>query len=73
MNRLKNILILIGIFTAQNAFSGGHHKVRGYVTKKGQFISPHNQTNRDKSKINNWSTRGNVNPYTGKPGKKKLK
>lgn len=50
---------------------GGSHSVRGYTTKNGTYVAPHRQTNPDKSKLNNWSTKGNTNPYTGKPGTKK--
>lgn len=44
------------------------HYVRGYTTKNGTYVAPHQQTNPDSSRLNNWSTRGNVNPYTGKAG-----
>jgi len=50
--------------------SGGSHSVRAHVTRSGKYISSHRATNRDSSRRNNWSTRGNVNPYTGKPGTK---
>ena len=52
--------------------SGGSHSVLAHVTRSGKYVSPHRATNRDSSKRNNWSTRGNVNPYTGKPGTKQL-
>ena len=44
------------------------HSVRGHVTKRGTYVAPHRQSTRDSSKTNNWSTKGNTNPYTGKPG-----
>lgn len=50
---------------------GGSHSVRGHVTKRGTYVPPHRATNPDKIKSNNWSQKGNVNPYTGKRGKKK--
>lgn len=52
------------------AAAGGSHSVRGHTTKKGTYVPPHRQTNPDISKTNNWSSKGNVNPYTGKPGTK---
>jgi hypothetical protein len=51
--------------------SGGSHSVRGYVTKRGTYVKPHRATNPDSTKANNWSHKGNVNPYTGKEGTKK--
>lgn len=46
------------------------HSVRAYTTRKGTYVAAHRATNPDHTKANNWSTRGNVNPYTGKPGTK---
>ena len=46
-------------------------RVKGYVTKKGKYVAPHYRTSPNKTKLNNWSTKGNVNPYTGKKGTKK--
>ena len=51
--------------------SGGSHSVRAHVTRSGKYVSSHRATNRDGSRRNNWSTRGNVNPYTGKAGTKR--
>lgn len=51
--------------------SGGSHAVRGHVTKQGTYVPPHRATNADSTKANNWSQKGNVNPYTGKEGTKK--
>lgn len=44
--------------------------VRGHVTKKGVYVPPHRRTTPDKSINNNWSTKPNRNPYTGKEGSK---
>ena len=44
--------------------------VSGHTTKTGTYVPPHYRTGADSSKLNNWSTRGNVNPYTGKTGTK---
>lgn len=44
------------------------HSVKGYVRKDGTYVAPSHATNPNSSKIDNWSTRGNVNPYSGKMG-----
>lgn len=44
--------------------------VRGYTKKNGTYVAPHYRSHPDKSYNNNWSVKGNVNPYTGKPGTK---
>ena len=49
---------------------GGSHSVRGHTTKNGTYVAPSRATNPDKSKANNYSHKGNVNPYTGKKGTK---
>jgi hypothetical protein len=50
--------------------SSGSHSVQGYTRKDGTYVAPHHATNRDDTKNNNWTTQGNVNPHTGKPGTK---
>jgi hypothetical protein len=46
------------------------HSVRGYTTKRGTYVAPHRQTNPDRTQRNNYSTKGNTNPRTGKAGTK---
>jgi hypothetical protein len=48
----------------------GHTHVRAYTTKSGRHVRAHMRSHSDHSKLNNWSTKGNVNPYTGKIGTK---
>jgi hypothetical protein len=50
--------------------SSSSHAVRGYTKKNGTQVAPHRQTNPDHTQLNNYSTKGNVNPSTGKTGKK---
>jgi hypothetical protein len=50
-------------------YSGSVH-VHGYTRKNGTYVAPHVRTAPDSTKYNNWSTRGNINPYTGKAGTK---
>jgi hypothetical protein len=44
--------------------------VRSYSRHNGQYVGPHFRTAPNHSKLDNWSTRGNVNPYTGRIGTK---
>jgi hypothetical protein len=48
--------------------SSSSHAVRGYTTQRGTHVAPHRQTNPDPTQRNNYSTKGNVNPWTGKAG-----
>jgi hypothetical protein len=61
------ILVLI-ITTVANA----DVRVRGYYRSNGTYVQPHYRSNPDGNRYNNWSTRGNVNPYTGKRGTRRL-
>ncbi|MGC2234933.1 MAG: hypothetical protein WA584_02060 [Pyrinomonadaceae bacterium] len=45
--------------------------VRGYVRKDGTYVAPYYRSKRDSTTLNNWSTKGNINPYTGKRGNRK--
>lgn len=70
-----SIVFCFALFFSADAFcrgksSGGSVSVRGYTTKSGTYVAPHHRTSPDSTKSNNWSTRGNVNPYTGKEGTK---
>ena len=56
--------------SSKSGTSGGSHSVRGYTKKDGTYVAPHSQTNPDSSKRNNYSSKGSVNPYTGKEGTK---
>jgi hypothetical protein len=63
--------IVLGVLAcaliAGPAFAGSH-LTSGYYRKSGTYVAPHYQTNSDHSRFNNWFTRGNSNPYTGKAG-----
>jgi hypothetical protein len=52
---------------------GGSHSVRGHVRKDGTYVQPHHATNQNGTQRDNWSSKPNVNPYTGKPGEKDSK
>ncbi len=47
-----------------------HTHVGGYTKKDGTQVAAHDRSTRDGTKKNNWSTKGNVNPETGKAGTK---
>lgn len=47
-----------------------HEHVDAYTKKDGTVVKAHDRTTKDDTKDNNWSTKGNVNPETGKPGTK---
>lgn len=44
--------------------------VKGYTKKDGTYVAPHYRSTPNSSKLDNYSTKGNINPYTGKVGTK---
>lgn len=50
--------------------SGGVHYTAPHVTKSGTFVQGHMSTNPNSTRNDNFSTKGNVNPYTGVTGTK---
>lgn len=81
---MKKIILLIAACTLSvGAFArgGGHssgsgyvnpssHSVSGYTTKSGIYVAPSHATNPNSTKTDNYTQKGNVNPYTGKEGTK---
>lgn len=65
------ILALPTICFARGYDNPGETNVRGYFKKDGTYVQSHKRTKRDQYNDNNWSTRGNINPYTGKEGTKR--
>jgi hypothetical protein len=53
--------------------SSGRVRVKGYLTKSGHYVAPHYRTHPDKNFYNNWSTKGNEDPYNQVKGKRKQK
>lgn len=51
-------------------YSGVTH-VDGYFRANGTYVEPHFRTQANRTKADNWSTKGNVNPFTGKRGSKR--
>ena len=66
---MLSALIVFAILNS-HAYAKSSNRVRGYTKKSGKYVAPHRKTNPDKSKYNNYSTKGNYNPYTGKEGTK---
>ena len=47
--------------------------VHGYSRADGTYVQPHHRSDPDGDFNNNWSTKGNQNPYTGEFGTKSRK
>jgi hypothetical protein len=42
--------------------------VKGYYKSNGTYVQPHYRSSPNSTTLDNYSTKGNVNPYTGKEG-----
>jgi hypothetical protein len=62
------ILCLVVVLFSTELFAQGR-SVRGYTRRDGTYVQPHYRSAPDGNVYNNWSTRGNVNPYTGQAGR----
>ncbi|MBX9348692.1 hypothetical protein K5M36_16520 [Chromobacterium vaccinii] len=78
-NKITAIAIAISLlsptytYARGGGFGGGIRSsapvsVKGYFRKDGTYVQPHMRSAPDGISGNNWSTVGNTNPYTGKPG-----
>jgi hypothetical protein len=63
---MKYAFIAIAFLSA-SAFARDVY-VAPHVTKNGTYVEGHHRTAPDSSRVNNYSTQGNVNPYTGQTG-----
>jgi len=70
VRRLLAILLVsaLALFELGSAAFADDVYVRGYTRKDGTCVAPHYRSTPDGSPYNNWSTRGNVNPYSGVAG-----
>ena len=65
---MKHIIAAILLaFLALPAFAADT-SVRGYTRKDGTYVQPHMRSAPNSTTQDNFSTRGNVNPYTGQIG-----
>jgi hypothetical protein len=64
---MKKIILTI-VLGGISFFGNTQVKVKGYVTKSGTYVAPHQRTAPNNTINDNYSTYPNVNPHTGKVG-----
>lgn len=74
---MKKWILAAGLFaiaSSAQAQSYGYgsntrsHSTSGYTTQSGTYVAPSHATNPNNTQMDNYTTRGNVNPYTGAVG-----
>lgn len=72
MKKTMTTLMVLAVICLASLAANAAVYVRGYSRSNGTYVQPHYRSSPDGSRSNNWSTRGNVNPYTGKRGTRRL-
>lgn len=67
MRYLLPALTILAVATTAHAQV---RSTRGYVKSNGTYVAPHYSTTPNATRTDNWTSRPNVNPYTGKAGTK---
>lgn len=62
------IVILIFMLGFVVSSADASQRMRTHIRKSGKVVMPHYRTSKDSYTFNNWSTKGNTNPMTGKKG-----
>lgn len=65
------LLIFVSTFGFLITAAEAATRVKGYTTKRGTYVQSYYRSNSNSSKWDNYSTKGNYNPYTGKKGYKR--
>ena len=64
------LLALFGIALLGSSAQARDVYVKPHVTKDGTYVEGHHRTSPNETKMDNYSTEGNYNPYTGEVGKR---
>ncbi len=66
---IVSTLLLVGLLSFSASAEARMTSVRGYYKPStGAYVMPHYKTTPNRTKLDNFSTKGNYNPYTGKSG-----
>lgn len=65
---MKKIILLALLAASFPALADQY--VNGYTRKDGTYVQPYYRTEANDTKLDNYSTKGNVNPYTNQAGTK---
>lgn len=67
------ILLFLTIFLGSSILVEARTvRVKSYFRSNGTYVQSYYRTSPNRSKLDNWSTSGNYNPYTGRKGYKNL-
>jgi major membrane immunogen (membrane-anchored lipoprotein) len=64
---MKIITVAIVLLLAATAASADKY-VQGHTRSDGTYVQGHYRSDANNTQSDNWTTRGNTNPYTGQAG-----
>lgn len=65
---MRNWILAIAVLCGTTATAAAQNHVNGYFKNDGTYVQPHYRSAPDGNRFNNYSSQGNVNPYTGQVG-----
>ncbi len=63
---MKLLLAALALILSTSVLADTH--VKGYYKQNGTYVEPHYRSSPNSTTYDNFSTKGNVNPYTGQEG-----
>ncbi|MHA8054046.1 hypothetical protein [Aquirufa sp. OSTEICH-129A] len=68
---MKTLFLSLSMFIAGSTlFAQNPTRISGYTNSYGTYVEPYYRTSPNSTINDNYSTRGNINPYTGSYGTK---
>lgn len=64
---MKTVAFVLTVLALSSAAMADTY-VNGYTKSNGTYVEGYHRTSSDASQLNNYSTQGNSNPYTGSQG-----
>lgn len=66
---LVSLMLVASLFTVSASdVEARTIRVRGYTTRRGTYVNSYYKTSPNRYKFDNYSSKGNYNPYTGRTG-----
>lgn len=66
---MKKAIVILAVAAALTATTAiADEIVGGYIRQDGTYVQPHFRSSPNSTPADNYSTRGNTNPYTGERG-----
>ncbi len=62
------LCLVASVALAEDVYVRGHMRDTNHDGIKDTYVQPYHRTSPDSNVENNYSTKGNVNPYTNQPG-----